>query len=59
MHDYHSLVPSHEKRIVVGSWINLNLTLILTAEQKISELFSITGITLNKKWKSLAFNNIQ
>ena len=59
MHDYHSLVPSHEKRIVVGSWINLNLTLILTAEQKISELFSITRITLNKKWKSLAFNNIQ
>ena len=35
MHNYHSLVPSHEKRIVVGSLRNLYLTLILTAEQNI------------------------
>ena len=31
MHKYHSLVPSHEKR-------NLNLTLILTAEQNMNFL---------------------
>ena len=35
MHNYHSVVPSHEKRIVVGSLRNLNLTLMFTAEQKI------------------------
>ena len=35
MHNYHSLVPSHEKRIVIDSLRNLNLTLILTAEQNI------------------------
>ena len=34
MHNSHSLVPSHEKRIVVGSLRNLNPPLILTAEQK-------------------------
>ena len=33
MHNYHSLVPSNEKRIVVNSLRNLNLALILTAEQ--------------------------
>ena len=34
-HKYHSLVPSHGKRIVVDSLRNLNLTLTLTAEQNI------------------------
>ena len=35
MHNYHSLVSPHEKRIVVGSLRYLNLTLIPTAEQNI------------------------
>ena len=35
MRNYHSLDPSHEKRIVVGILININLSLILTAEQNI------------------------
>ena len=35
MPNYHSLVPSHENWIVVGSLRNLILTLIVTAEQSI------------------------
>ena len=33
IHKYHTLVPSHEKQIVVGSLRNLILTLTVTAEQ--------------------------
>ena len=46
MHNYHSLVQSHEKRIVVGSLINLNLTLRLTAEQNLN--FSVGTRLTNK-----------
>ena len=35
MHNYHSLVPSHENWNVVGSLRNLILTLIVTAEKNI------------------------
>ena len=35
MHNYHWLVPSHENSIVDGSFRNLILTLIVTAEQNI------------------------
>ena len=48
MHIYHSLVPSHEKRIVVGILRILNLTLILTANKK-SEFFSGT-LNHNENW---------
>ena len=35
MHDYHSLGSSHEEEIVVARLRNLDLTLILIAEQNI------------------------
>ena len=55
MHNYHSLAPSHEKRIDVGSLSNLNLTLILTAEQNIC--FSVSRQELY--WKKVEFLRFQ
>ena len=34
-HNYHSLVSSHERQIAVGNLRNLNLPLVVTAEQNI------------------------
>ena len=66
MHNYHSLVPSHQKRIVVGSLRNLNLTLILAAEHHYlnfslsGQKFYSTKILLEKNFtgKPWDFNNI-
>ena len=40
LYNYHSLVPWHETRIVVGCLEILNLTRILDAESKIGVFFS-------------------
>ena len=58
MHNYHTLVPSHEKRIVVGSLRNFILTLILTAEVNIWIVQYHDKNFTEKKLKSWDFNNI-
>ena len=58
MHNYHSLVPSHENQIVVGSWRNLIPTLIVTAEQNIWIIQYHTKNFTENKLTSLGFNNI-
>ena len=56
MHIYHSLVWSHEKRIVVGILRILNLTLILTANKK-SEFFSRYSESQRKlDWQKIHFS---
>ena len=56
MHNYHSLVLSHEERIFVGS-LRKNLTLILAAEQNIWIFQYVLGSLTKVSWKKLHNSN--